>query len=55
MDKVVLVVLMGLERGRVGQIAERLRADVSSKGLFYRWLGMDRRYHGIRGTNALAL
>lgn len=55
MDKVLPVVLMGLEEGRVRQIAEQLEADTGSRERFYEWLGRDRRYHGMKGTNAVAL
>jgi superfamily II DNA helicase RecQ len=55
-DKLLPVVLMCLWSRRVRDIAKRqLGVTVSSSEGFYRWLGVERRFHGMKGTNAHAL
>jgi hypothetical protein len=48
-------VLIGLEEGGVRQIAEQLEGGTGRREAFYLRLGRDGRYHGMKGTNALAL
>lgn len=55
-DKVLPVVLMALQSWRVKRLArEQFDIDADDREGFLRWLGRDRRFHGMRGTNALAL
>ncbi|KAI3578614.1 hypothetical protein IWW34DRAFT_737753 [Fusarium oxysporum f. sp. albedinis] len=55
-DKLLPVVLMGLRSWRVRDIVRaELGVDVEDRKAFYRWLGVERRFHGMKGTNAHAV
>ncbi|WXC51053.1 hypothetical protein QX201_010758 [Fusarium graminearum] len=55
-DKLLPVVLMGLRSWRVRDLAKSIfGVDPEDKKVFYRWLGVEKRFHGIKGTNAHAL
>ncbi|KAK2684833.1 hypothetical protein QWA68_016741 [Fusarium oxysporum] len=55
-DKLLPVVLMGLRSWRVRDIARRqFGISIEDKEEFYCWLGVERRFHGMKGTNAHAL
>ena len=56
MDKVLPVVLLAVRRRWAKELAlEEFGVDVEEREGFFKWLGMDRRFHGMGGTNALAL
>lgn len=55
-DKVLPVVLMALGVRWVKKLArERFGVDPADRRAFFRWAGQDRRFHGVGGTNMLAL
>jgi superfamily II DNA/RNA helicase len=55
-DKLLPVVLMGLRSWRVRDIVRaEFGVDVEDRKAFYRWLGVERRFHGMKGTNAHAV
>ncbi|KAH7233813.1 uncharacterized protein BKA55DRAFT_544304 [Fusarium redolens] len=55
-DKVLPVVLMGLRSWRVKNIVKTgFGIDIKDKKEFFCWLGVERRFHGMKGTNAHAL
>lgn len=56
MDKVLPVVLMGLQSWRVRRLAKgEFGLDIGDREGFYRWLGMNQRFHSMNETNTLAL
>jgi RNAse (barnase) inhibitor barstar len=49
-------VLISLRSWRVRDIVKaEFGVDVEDRKAFYRWLGVERRFHGMKGTNAHAL
>lgn len=55
-DKLLPVVLFGLRSWRVRHIARvEFGIEIKDRKAFYRWLGVERRFHGMKGTNAHAL
>jgi superfamily II DNA or RNA helicase len=56
MDKVLPVVLLAARRDWAKEVArEQFGFDADDEEGFFEWLGMSRRFHGMGGTNALAL
>lgn len=56
MDKVLPVVLMAVRSLRLKKLTKELfQVDPDEKETFFTWLGRNRRFHGMNGTNALAV
>ncbi|KAH7182234.1 hypothetical protein DER46DRAFT_71966 [Fusarium sp. MPI-SDFR-AT-0072] len=55
-DKLLPVVLIGLRSWQVRDIVKaEFGIDTEDRKAFYYWLGVKRRFHGIKGINAYAL
>ncbi|KAK1838378.1 hypothetical protein CCHR01_18994, partial [Colletotrichum chrysophilum] len=55
-DKVLPVAFMGLRSWRVQQLAKReFGIDIGEEDEFFTWLGAQRQFHGLNGTNMHSL
>ncbi|KAH6661461.1 hypothetical protein F5X68DRAFT_178705 [Plectosphaerella plurivora] len=54
-DMVFPVAMAALKSVRIRELAEGLGAEMETTEAYLKWLGRDRRFHGLRGTNLLAV